>query len=333
MKCKQILAVVSAVCLLSTPAHATYPTIDVGNIIQNTITAIESRIQSYQAVQQTVSLLEQVSQLYAMYENGLNMYKSLGNSTDSIRNFSASSILTSWTTPMDYSFAGINKSLKRWGVKPSEHGMLASMNESLFGTASGGETLSEAMADARRASRKTGTYTRDRTIRGLVKDISANDGNSTGDADTAVIAGIGEVNVAEADEGKFTKKVDIDGEIIEVTLSETEKAKVMTKAADNVMLKTNADLVTQMELNKLDNDRLGAFIEESKTDTDADLTSLTAKNNALSAEMVMKLNELINLEASVAAKDIVVDRANMDVVSAVSAMDTASANAAAALSD
>jgi hypothetical protein len=325
MKLNQLLALGCIFSVLTFPAHATYPTIDVGNIRQNTISAIENRIQSYEAVQQTVSLLEQVAQLYAIYENGMNMYSSLGNAVDSISSFNSDRLTNSWSSSLDFSFAGIENQLSRWRVKPSEHGMLANINESLFGAGSVGGNFGDAANDVRRLSKKTGSFSRDRAIRGIVRDVG--DG-----ADRAEIKGVGVMDVSDADNGNINRVVTTSqGEVV-VTATQGEKAKLLTAVADTSMARANTDIAQQMLLNQQDDVVLEEFIQDAKTDGNADQTKLMAQGNLLEAMQTKKISEMMNQQASIASADMASDRANLELLQTIEANERSAANASAALS-
>lgn len=286
-KLNQILCAWLCLGFLSAPAHATYPTIDIANIAQNTITAVESKIQSYQAVQQTVALLEQISQLYAMYENGLNVYKSIGNSVDSVRKFNASKLVGSWKKD-DFSVKNFGKTLNRWGIKPSEEGALADMNEKMFGSGSAGEALNKMAKDTRKVSREAPrALSRDRFIKGVVKGVKNQEANNEGS----------DLRITVMDANGAT--------VGERNLTESEKAEALGMAASAQMGSTFVESETYRRVRLEDHKSLEAFAEDTATAaSNQDSMQLAATNNALLAHSNKILLDSADQQAALAQQQI-----------------------------
>ena len=82
-----LVAVCTIYCSVPDRASALIPTFDVANMVQNTITSIETTASSLTAVQQLMQLLKQLAQLQALYNQGTQLYDNVGSFVDRIKGF------------------------------------------------------------------------------------------------------------------------------------------------------------------------------------------------------------------------------------------------------
>jgi hypothetical protein len=246
--------------------------------MQNTITAIESKIQSVQAVKQTVALLEQVAQLYAIYDNAMSTYESIGNAVDSARNMGSmlGKVKESWTSGFDMDWSdprAVNRQLGRWGIRPSKTGPLADINRSFESTDRDTRKFNRDLASAPRA------LSRDRFIANTVKGA----------------------RTKETAETARTGRKELD-------LSATQAASAMTTAADYSSGQLTSQLVFQADVRDAEREGLKTMEEQlaSNEMSQMDLQQATNANLITSNKIML---DMADQQAAVAAEQSVANGA------------------------
>lgn len=177
---KQILLVYLTVALVLAPAANATPVTDLSNLVQNSVTAVQSKLQQLTLVKQAVSLGQQLSEMQKLYSNAKKMYDNVGNykkMVTRLKNKNWTNVLTGKNVTWD----NLGYTLDRWGTKASDDrsSPLAQLNDGLFGKRRGdglgdGDSkgfFTEMDAAIRKNYQSANSFSRDTFLRGVFKDM------------------------------------------------------------------------------------------------------------------------------------------------------------------
>jgi hypothetical protein len=292
---------------------------------------VENVLMTSEQMQHTLSLLEQVAQMYAIYDNAVDMYESLGTTAASITRMSNGlpGVVSTWTenaVPEDI-YHGQSQ-LDRWGVEATDHGVLANLNASLFGTSSATGTLAEGMADAARFARNAnGQFRRDTTIRRLIRGLPEVDATDT----PTISVGGGELDMVQAADGSLETTItkNVGDETVTIGATEVHMAEAAAKAADMSMLDANAERLMIQQNSQLNQDMTEKLIDYESQDVD--LTKLYHDRLAISVQKLKQVNNLMDTKSVTENSEMDVSTAYWSMYRSRNQQGVSSANAAAAI--
>lgn len=302
------------------------PVKDSPNTVLDKMSAVEEKIVSSEAVKHTMHLLEQVAQLYSIYDNAMDTYESIGNAVSSVQRMVGDfeGTISSWTDMGgNFSLANAGRQIDRWGVNASDEGTLAKINQTLFGPGSAGGTIEDAANDIRRIARTTPrSFSRDRFIRNVF------DGE-----DTPKINGATVVVAGDADQPldiKMEKEMSSGTVLLEPTKS--DEADFMVAVADQSQAQASLQQLRLMEDRRMEADMTNELIQGYGS-SDLDNTALLRDRTLLHAQKMRMMNNAMETEAVTAESEMTVDAAYMTIYEAELQYKKQTAITKAALND
>ena len=131
-KMRRRLIIATLVCAFFAPtAKAMFPVMDLFNMAMTSLKATYATATSSAMVRKTVQMLEEVASLYQLYQNGRDMYASIGRvgQTASKIESRLRRTLDTWREPVTWQNLG--PTLDRWGIHASRAGPLGEVSSQL----------------------------------------------------------------------------------------------------------------------------------------------------------------------------------------------------------
>ncbi len=293
--------IVAFVSILSQPTavQANLLTLDIANVAANWMNQVENWLARTEIVKQTAMMASQVMRLYGIYQNARATYESVGDAYDAVSHFNAKRIVKSWTQNIDIEHFG--EQLNRWGIRPTEEGPLAAFDDWLFGEDTDGLGLENwkhgADEIAAMARRMPGQYSRDVFLRRIIKKMKEQE-TSAG----AVPKSEEEKSTIDRfdvnDKGDVVVTNKIGDELVSRRPSHWEYWAAQVSEFDQGMLDLQVAQAKQVDINKHDEAKWKEMLDDDKNSGKTTQLDLSQTNNLLSAQLLKKTNEQIELNAA-----------------------------------
>lgn len=256
---------------------------------------------------------------------------------DSVRNFNTRHLVRSWTQPITW--RNLGQTLNRWGIRPADTGPLARTNDALFGKGSFGGDLNQNAQDITRLMRTAPyTFSRDRFIRRIVDGVNEQRENKIVE-EVAPGQAVAEGGGDEQNKSTWVVRKRTSEGHVSVPFNRMDYADHSVAVADAGMAEFALYAEEQFALNRQDEEIWAEHLErtmalaEQGDLSDLDQMELMLTANLLAGMQVKKLNEQIEMEATVATQRSQSTRAQIDLMQAMLDRDAASSAVQSAMGE